>query len=282
MIFFFENGRIGNQLFQYCGLKTYFPKHKIFFFGLNSLKNSFDNIEGIFFDLSNKKKFYFIRILKQTLFFLAKIRIIGKIIESDKEKKIKIIYGILYNIFVAKEIYFQDKKSVLKIKNLPVFKKIFLFEAQKWLEKKKIFNKRSQLVFVHIRRGDYLSWPDVNYPAVLNLYWYKKAMLTIKKKIKKPIFILMGDDVYYLQDTFKETRSLIISKNPYMVDLSIMSICSHGILSPSSFAWWGAFLSKKKNTNKLKTYFIAKKFWAGHRLQKWYPSKYTSDWLTYL
>ena len=34
VIFFFENGQLGNQLFQYCGLRQYFREHNLFFFWL--------------------------------------------------------------------------------------------------------------------------------------------------------------------------------------------------------------------------------------------------------
>ena len=50
MILFFENGRLGNQLFQYHGFKNYFPKQQLFFFGCKRLKNSFDNLDVSFID----------------------------------------------------------------------------------------------------------------------------------------------------------------------------------------------------------------------------------------
>ena len=281
MIFFFENGKLGNQLSQYCGLKSYFPKQKIFFFGLNSLQNSFENLEDTFFDL--KHKFYFVQILKKILFFLVKIRIIGKITELHKEKniKIKVIYGIFCNIFVAQEIYFQDRRSVSNIKKLPVLKKRYLLEAQRWLKKKKIFNKKSQLVFVNIRRSDYLFWPNKKFPAVLNLSWYQRSMIHIKQKIKKPIFIIISDDKFYVKDVFKESNNLIISENEDTIDFAIMILCSHGIMSPSSFAWWGSFFIKKSNLYKKPSYFIAPKFWGGHRSKKWFPKNFYFDWIVY-
>ena len=92
----------------------------------------------------------------------------------------------------------------------------------------------------------------------------------------------MGDDSYYLHDVFKESKNLVISKNSFELDLIIMSYCLHGILSASSFAWWGAFFIKSKNINKTPSYFIAPKFWAGHRLKKFYPLGFFTNWITYL
>jgi hypothetical protein len=168
----------------------------------------------------------------------------------------------------------------VEIINPPIIKKKYLEFAKLWLKKKKVFQKKSNLVFVHIRRGDYHSWPNLNSPAVLDLKWYKNNMLKMKNRVKEPIFVVMGDDNLYLRNTFKESKNLIISNNLLEVDLSIMSLCSYGILSPSSFAWWGAFYGK--NYNKKDKYFIAPKYWAGHKLKKWLPIDFVSKWITYI
>ena len=94
-------------------------------------------------------------------------------------------------------------------------------------------------------------------------------MLYIKNIVKKPIFVIMGDDTLYLQSVFKESKNLIISNNLPEIDLSIMSFCSHGILSPSTFAWWGAFYARSKH--KLNTTFLAPKYWCGHRKKNGIP-----------
>jgi hypothetical protein len=284
MILFFENGRLGNQLFQYHGFKNYFPKQQLFFFGCKRLKNSFDNLDVSFIDEKNKLNNLLFQILKKILNFLSEIGFLGKINQLDKKKdfKLNVRKGLLWNIYVAQNIYFQHNKCIKKIIKPPIFKNNLLKLAQNWLKNKNIFPKNSNLVFVHVRRGDYLSWPHPNFPAVLDLVWYEKAMSIIKKKINKPIFIIMGDDPYYLQDAFKESKSLIISKNSPEIDLAIMSKCFHGILSPSSFAWWGAFFIKSKRSDKISSNFIAPKFWAGHRLKKFIPQGFFTSWITYI
>ncbi|MDA8668161.1 alpha-1,2-fucosyltransferase [Alphaproteobacteria bacterium] len=280
MIIFFENGRLGNQLFQYNGLKDYFPKHKLIFIGFASLQNSFSNIDVLFIRL--KINSFSIRIFRKIFLFLSDIRILGKINEIDSKKSfhLKISKGILWNIFIAQNIYFQHKSYIDKIKNSPKLKKIYIDNAIKWLKEKNISFKYPNLVFVHFRRGDYLSWPNNEFPAVLDLSWYKQNISYMKKKIKNPIFIIMGDDICFLKNAFKESRNLIISDNSYIIDLCIMRLCSHGILSASSFAWWGAFYSK--NLIKKKNYYIAPKFWAGHRSKKWIPKNFFTEWITYV
>ena len=53
MIILFENGRTGNQLFQYIGLKKYFPRDKLVFIGFKELFQFFDKIDVYFL---NKNK----------------------------------------------------------------------------------------------------------------------------------------------------------------------------------------------------------------------------------
>jgi hypothetical protein len=278
MIIFFESGRLGNQIFQYVGLKHYFPKHKLFFFGCPPLRNTF-NITDVTFISSNTNSFLY-KVLKIILYILIKFRFLGEIKEINNNTKLYVQRGLLWNMFITHNIYFQYNSFTNTIFNPPTIKNKYLAFAKNWLRKKKVFKKKSNLVFVHIRRGDFFAWPDVNFPAVLDLRWYKKNMIHIKNIVKNPIFVIMGDDNLYIRNSFKESKSLIISNNLAEIDLSIMSLCSYGILSPSSLAWWGALYGK--NYNKKKNYFIAPKYWAGHRRKKWFPANFHTDWITYI
>jgi len=79
MIIFFENGMLGNQLFQYDGLTHYFPKHKLIFYGCSSLQNTFNAIDASF--IKSKINSFSYKVLMETLFFLAKFRFLGEIKE---------------------------------------------------------------------------------------------------------------------------------------------------------------------------------------------------------
>ena len=58
MIFLLRNGQVGNQLFQYIGLKKNFPKEKLIFFHTEELKNIFDNINVTFISKKKNKTYY--------------------------------------------------------------------------------------------------------------------------------------------------------------------------------------------------------------------------------
>jgi hypothetical protein len=284
MILFFQNGRLGNQILQYYGLKKYFSSHKIIIFGCKELKNLFDNIEANFFLKEN----YFggkfrVNILKILFLFLVKARVIGRITQSRSLRfNLSISRGILFNIFFLDSVYFQHQDCVKDLNSQITIKKKILLSAKNWFKKKNFLLNKNRLVFVHIRRDDFIHGPLKKFPSVLDLSWYQKAMILMSKKISKPVFILMGNDKFYMRDIFKESKSLIISDNSIEIDFALMSMCSHGILSASTIAWCGAFFAKTKKSNNMPSYFFAPKFWMGHRLKKWYPSNFFSEWITYL
>jgi hypothetical protein len=279
MILFLEAGALGNQLFQYVGLKKYFPKEKLIFLGHQNIHLLFKNIDGNFVNM--KKYMFFFYLLKYLIIFFIRIRLLGVVYEdaTNKNFKISIKKGLFWWIKICHNIYFQHSDLIEQIDNPPILKSKMIKKGFEWFEKKKIDLKKNKIVFVHIRRTDYLYWPSKEFPGVININWYKRVMGLIKKKIQNPIFVLMGDDQQYIRNFFKENNSIIISDNKAEIDLSIMSLCNAGILSASSFAWWGAFFAKTRNENS--SYFIAPNYWLGHRKKKWFPDNFYTKWITY-
>lgn len=281
MILHIENARLGNKLFQYVGLKKYFSNEKIFFFGIENTQQYFKNTNFVFFGKKKISRFLFY-FFKNIIFFLIRIRIIGLISEdiTSQNFKINIKRGLFWKILVSHSNFFQHKDVITNIENPLILKSELRDEALNWLEKKKINSKKNAIVFLHIRRGDYLEWPTKKFPAVLDISWYKRAMNLMQQNLQNPTFIIMSDDQKYLHEQFKETNTLLISNNKPELDLSLMSYCSAGILSPSSFAWWGAYYAKIYNKDS--SYFLAPKYWIGHRSREWEPKNFYTKWITYV
>lgn len=282
MILFFEYGRLGNQLFQYCGLKKCFPEHKMVFLGCSELEHFFEIDAARFIRKDTINRLIPFGLLQRFISFLVVVRILGRITEESDSANFKLIVrkGLVSRILVPLDVFFQHRDVIERIENPPILKAELLKLAKQWLDNKGIIPSQEQLVFVHIRRGDYLYWPSKEFPAVLNFSWYRRAMNLIRGDFDDPVFVLMSDDQYYLRDVFEESHSLVISDNAPEIDLAIMSLCSAGILSASSFGWWGAFYARaRKRENAV---FIAPEYWGGHRLKKWYPAYFGTEWITYI
>ncbi len=282
VILFFENGRLGNQLFQYCGFKKYFPDDRLILFGFDDIHNYFDHVEAHCIPKSKMPRWMGFRRLKRIARFLAEIRILGLLTEDPNPEHFNITSrkGLLWMVFVSRDAYFQHRDVVNNLEYAPNLKPDLRERATRWLHARDIRIDRDLIVFIHVRRGDYLHWPSKDYPAVMDLAWYRRAMGMIKDKVRNPVFILMSDDQNYLHDVFEESETLFISNNTAELDLAIMAECKGGILSASSFAWWGAFYAQP--TRKRDAYFIAPKYWCGYRAKEWYPAGFRTDWITYI
>ena len=285
MIVFFETGRLGNQLFQYAAMKALFPNDRLVFFGCAELKQALAKVDAIILEKGKLPRLLMFG-LRVLLPALARLRIIGSIYEIRVNTSYKITAkrGFLNPLFLLHPSYFQHKRI---FELFPAFElsRELVQVASDWLEKTTQVKPnalacRVSLVFVHIRRGDYLHWPSRELPAVLDKGWYSRAMDNIRSIVPNPMFVVITDDFYYAKDVFGNEPDIIISRNDQFVDLALMSQCSHGILSASSFAWWGAWLSRQ-NTRESGVY-LAPKCWAGHRSGEWYPKGFVTDWITYV
>ncbi|MDA8631234.1 alpha-1,2-fucosyltransferase, partial [Litoricolaceae bacterium] len=258
---FFENGRLGNQLFQYVALKELCPNQRIVFFGFGELKKALASVDAIVIEKDRLPCLLLIG-LKLFLIGLARLRVIGTIKESRKNSNYAVqkVRGLV-SVFLLKPSYFQHKIMIDTLDSSLRLSDVHFGEAADWLKEKIGKANHENLVFIHVRRGDYLTWPSREYPAVLGKQWYLNAMNQMREKIKNPIFVLLTDDPCYAKDCFGDQPDTVISENEPLVDLGLMSLCKHGILSASSFAWWGAWFSKTRNREP--GIYMAPKYWGG-------------------
>ena len=284
ILIFFENGRVGNQLFQYCGIKNLYPNHIVILFGLKDLQKTFCNLDAYFIGCEWLKRWKLFGMVKSLFRVMVSLRLISGARESNgvTENSILSKKGLFSKISLLDQSFFQSSKVINTFKVTPAINSELLLEAEKWLAKRGLSQCAHRLVFVHIRRGDYLLWPSSDFPAYLDFDWYEKAISLIKKMVDQPIFIVMGDDSSYLKEKYRETGDVFISTEVAQLDFAIMSYCQHGILSASTFAWWGGWFSRIHYRFNGNAVFIAPKYWVGHRRGIWTPPSMVFEWLTYI
>lgn len=95
---------------------------------------------------------------------------------------------------------------------------------------------------VHVRRGDYLRFADVLH--VLDKDYYNEAIKTVCKAHKIEYIFVMSDDIRWCRENLKDDRIVYISGHPDHHEMLLMSLCSHNVISNSSFSWWGAWLGE--------------------------------------
>ena len=273
----FQNGRLGNQLFQYSGMVKYFPDHITLLIGFDELISLICNINAVHIGKKIYKKKLILIFFECVIKLFGFIRLISVITEDydDSGFSLKTKLGLFPFIKLINKCYFQ---------NILIDSKLVIHEYLQIKAKKIISDnvRKGYLpVFIHIRRGDYVNWPNKIYPAVLSLSWYLTSIQYVEKTIKNPFYIILTDDVPYVLDFIENLDNFYISKNNSELDLVIMAECNSGILSASTFSWWGAYLSYKNNNFPVSLY-VAPKYWISHRLKKWPLNLRKSFWLHYI
>jgi len=281
MLIFQQSGRLGNQIFQYAALRSLCkPEEELVLLGFSDLQSTFDGIKAKIINAHSPRlrRWLYYRAYHQLDFWSNK-RLLARISESYQDNKYEITQRkeILNLIKFVEPSYFQDELSFFPeiIENL-TFKNSLLSSTQFLL---KTISPSNTNIFVHIRRGDYLSWPSKENPAVLPASYYKKCIDIICSRVDNPFFIFTSDDPFYVRDIFSYLKNSYISKGSSLEDFTLMSHCSGGILSASSFSWWSAYFAKLHQPNGI---FLAPKYWAGHLSKIWFPSTIESSFLSYI
>ena len=132
-------------------------------------------------------------------------------------------------------------------------------------------------VFVHVRRGDlvdHVPRGPSDIKRMLPDSYYRKAVSGFLHRNPRSFFIVVGDDPDHAEDLFRAIDSKLISRRSVAEDLALMSLCHGGVLSNSTFAWWGAFLGNQKLG------YSVPKYWSGWAAGVWDPPAILSTFMT--
>lgn len=282
MIIFFESGKLGNQLFQYCAMKKFQPGGLIVAIGMSELKDNFTGIDIVGVSKLGKVVERIIgRIGKNRIEYAAEqMRILTMVeeVRSPSGIRFSVKTGLLKNLVYFKAGYYQSedmvddgiaKAIVPNQKNREIADKFF----------NSIPGDKANRYFVHVRRGDYVNWPSRESPAVLPLDWYRAQMNRIRSKNPNALFIVVSDDKPYVNEFFSNEKDVVIACNDLMSDFAVMTKClGGGILSASSLSWWASYFIRRDNPD---AFFVAPRYWAGSRDKKWFPECISTSWINY-
>lgn len=100
----------------------------------------------------------------------------------------------------------------------------------------------SDPIALHVRRGDYIQNCDNHPPCPKEYYDAALSKFDAKRNV-----IIFSDDPEWCGTEFPDDRFLISEGGDNLADLCMMSLCSDFIIANSSFSWWGSWLSKNPN-----------------------------------
>jgi hypothetical protein len=242
-----SHGRIGNQMFQYAGLRG-IATHRGFDFIIPP-ETHLGETNYCLFDCFNMVG------VKETSkgFLNTNQQIKDQNFSFDENLFNTCPDNVDLNGYFQSEKYFKDIENIIR--------KDFEFSDDIFSSCKEIIDDIGDSIFLHVRRGDYIKVQS--YHPLLTEEYYKKALDKFDKNIS---VIVLSDDQEWCkeQDIFSSDRFFISESKlkfdkkmqmgdgsfdnsliPFW-DLCIMSMCNGGIIANSSMSWWGAWMQNDR------------------------------------
>lgn len=231
MISIILQGGLGNQLFQVAAAASL--ANKINTELILSSNNHILNLQG------NKVLNYRSNIFSKIKFiednnFFKNFQIYNEPFFTFKEIPYK--DNIFLNGYFQTEKYFVSDKEY--IKNLFCETEYIKTYINK---KYKDINFKNS-VSLHVRRGDYLKFPDIH--PVCDIRYYQECISLIGKYSNLLVF---SDDLEWCKDNLNYKNIIFIENESDYIDLYLMSRCKNNIIANSTFSWWGAWLNNNDN-----------------------------------
>ncbi len=219
------------------------------------------------------------KIIKKKFKFLSIIQYLKKkyILKLDYFKKNKIFYE--EKRCKNKKTHYDEDHNLKRNKNSLIYVKGH-FETEKYFinYKKLIYREfiikkceqyhnsyfykyivNNNVVAITIRQN---RFNERNYSQTKNLLLKKQSVFFLKKqikyvknainyfksKVKNPKFLIWSNDLHNLDKYFNNDFIFVknSNKNKDLTDLYLLTKCKYFIVSPSTFSWWGAWLSRRK------------------------------------
>jgi Glycosyl transferase family 11 len=99
--------------------------------------------------------------------------------------------------------------------------------------------------FMHVRRGDYTTPEALAYHGICSLDYYREAACRINAA-EKVLWFIFSDDPEWCIQNFKHATVVDWNLDKPWEDIWLMRQCWHGVISNSTFGWWGAWLGDAK------------------------------------
>ena len=102
-----------------------------------------------------------------------------------------------------------------------------------------------QVVFAHVRRGDYVRCSHIHF--LLPFEWYDRALQHFDTD--RTLVLVFSDDLEGCRkaDVFQRLPHVEFVREPHdYMEMFLMSACDGAVIGNSTFSWWGAYLGRPK------------------------------------
>ena len=265
---------LGNQLFMYANAFSLKKKHNLDLYidnysGYYNKKAIYNYILDNFNISSNyaPKKYIFANfyrnILKKIYLLTDNLSIKKKFVFEKRDFNKSTFYSPIYientDKFFFLDGNFESEKYFLEYRNdlLKEFRlnDIKQFHNNKYLE----IIKNQNVVSICVRQNRFseriknkkskIAIEKSNLFLKETIDYINNAIRFFKDKIDKPTFLIWSNDFTNLHKYFSENEFTFVrnEKNKILTDFYLLTQCKYFIVGPSTFHWWGAWLSNFEN-----------------------------------
>ena len=269
-------GRLGNQLFVISALKRVAATDELLVLvGFEDFVETFPEVSrGARHIPLPRRHWSRWNFVESILMFLGTLRVVSVITSHPTERRLVRRRG-LFPLALFRGGWCQDERLIDPAISQALFESLINDSVQ--AENSKTLSlpatQENPVFFIHIRRGDYLSWPTPEFPAALPERYYRDAIDTIQESHPSARFLILSDDQDFAEEFAKSTSSAVAVCADPRETLAYMSLCTGGVLSASTFSWWGAELARQQNRGP----FIAPLYWFTWGENRWEDSHSLQD-----
>ena len=259
----YATSKLMNRKFYFDNLSSYKSKKNIYTYALDSFQIPSDitSTHDVFTKLSG----YIRRKIKKKIdpFLKKRSFILEKYNENKETQFSKININQIFNSTIYMEGYFESEKYFSKyrsdITNFFTPKKKLIFQNNKYLQD----IQKNESVSFCIRQDRFSEkYRNIsNFDRDKSTTFLKEqvsfifnAIKYFKDRLNSPSFYLWSNNFKNLKEIFKNHEITFIDNSDITdklekmhLDLYLMTKCKHYAVIPSSFNWWGAWLSNSNN-----------------------------------
>jgi hypothetical protein len=105
-----------------------------------------------------------------------------------------------------------------------------------------------ETISVHVRRGDYVTEPDVAVVhGALHSAYHESAVARVANLLERPLAVVFSDDPGWAVKNLQLGIETIHAEQHRALNsvetLGAMAACRHHVIANSSLSWWGAYLA---------------------------------------
>jgi galactoside 2-L-fucosyltransferase 1/2 len=245
-----DRGRLGNNIFEYASAYCLAMKsnHTIAIKQNSMLLECFKNITAHYIETENINVSQVTEISEQ----------LAGTFQVDLHNKITLLGNVQLNGFYQSWKYFNECTDDVKLQLQ--FKPSIMSKANAFIcdilskisnnneDPNNNYRSSNVLIGVHIRHGDMLTEKLISMGFVTASDKYIRNSMKFYENLfsNSVIFIICSDDHRWVGEHISRWNFKYIFMSNYtdpMIDLAILSMCNHSIITSGTFSWWAGWLA---------------------------------------